>query len=542
MSEVLEGMANYILWSHLWLLEVNMNFSFLNIALAFLPLLWLFISLWKLKLPAYKAGFTGLILTSLLAYLLYGQSPLLMVQAATEGAMLSLFPILWVIFSALFVYNATVRSGSMDTIKKLLSGISQDRRIQALILAFSLGGFLEAVAGFGTAVAIPAGILAAMGFEPILAAAVCLIANTIPVAFGVLGVPIITLSQVTNLPLDKLSIYTALQLLPFIILLPFVLIHAVTGSLKNIKGVIGVCLSSALAFGLAQTLTAAFIGPEIAAVVGSLLSLFVTVIWIKYIPVKKIWRFKDDKINVEQSHEYVSFKETIKALSPYLIMLIAVIATRFIPSLGFLKEYPFTLRKQFYFGVGGKPLTFDLVTSGGTLFFISAIVGGFIQKLSIKELLNAMKDTLHQIWKTSITVVSVVALAKIMGYSGMVENISKAVAFSSGRFFPLIAPAVGALGTFLTGSDTSSNVLFGNLQKQTAIQLHMNTEWLVASNASGATAGKMISPQSISIATSATGLHGKEGLLLNITLKYCIVYTILMGIVVFSMERILNFL
>lgn len=515
------------------------NINLIEIIAAFVPLVWLFISLWKLKMPAHKAGLTALLLTVGLAFLLFGANLQQAGQAALEGMMLSIFPILWVIFSALFVYNITVKSGSMDLIKSLLARISPDRRIQALILAFSFGGFLESVAGFGTAVAIPAGILAAMGFEPVLAAAVCLIANTIPVAFGVLGVPIITLSQLTGLPLDRLSLFTSLQLLPFILILPFVLVHVVTGSFKNIKGVVFVSLLSAAAFAAAQTLTAIYAGPETAAVAGSLLSLAVTIVWVRFFPVKKVWRFNDDKGAAFEKQINKEFGSILKALSPYLIMLTGIAVTRFMPAMDFLKEYPFMIRRQFYFGHGGKPMTFDLITSGGTLFFIAAVAGGFIQKLRIRDMAGILVKTLKQMWKTAATVVSVVVLAKIMGYTGMVDNVSRTIAFASGRFFPFLAPAVGALGTFLTGSDTSSNVLFGNLQKQTALQLDMNVEWLVSSNASGATAGKMISPQSISIAASAVGLAGKEGIMLGITLKYCIFYTILMGALVFLLEKVI---
>jgi L-lactate transport len=510
----------------------------LTIIAAFIPLVWLFVSLWKLKMPAHKAGMAAFILTLGLAFVLFNAKPKMVAQATLEGIMLSLFPIIWVIFSALFVYNITVKSGSMNLIKGILSGISPDRRIQALILAFSFGGFLEAVAGFGTAVAIPAGILVAMGFEPILAASVCLIANTIPVAFGVIGVPIITLAQVTGLPLDRLSLFTSLQLIPFIILLPLVIVHLVTGGISNIKGVLGVSILSASAFALAQTLMALYIGPETAAVAGSLLSLAVTIVWIRIFPVKKIWLFKNDKTTVNDHHSDFGVRKALIALSPYIIMLVCIILTRFVPAFRFLKEYPFTLHKQFYYGPGGKAMTFDLFTSAGTLFFIAAIIGGFLQKLCIKDMASMLGKTLKQIWKTAMTVVSVVALAKLMGYTGMVDNISKTIALASGSFYPLLAPALGALGTFLTGSDTSSNVLFGNLQKQTATRLGMNTDWLVSSNASGATAGKMISPQSISIATSATGLSGREGTLLGITMKYCILYTIFLGLLVFVFEKL----
>ncbi len=498
-----------------------------KIILAFIPLAWLLYSLGKIRMPAYKAGIIALLLTYVIAFWGFEMKTVPILQASLEGVMLALFPILWVIVSALFVYNVTVETGSMEQIKHMLSGISPDRRIQSLILAFAFGGFLEAVAGFGTAVAIPAGILAAMGFNPLLAATLCLIANTIPVAFGVLGIPIITLSQVTGLPLASLALYTAVQLIPFIVLLPFVLVFAVTGSFKNIKGVAGVSVASGAAFALGQTFTTIYMGPELAAVVGSLASLAVIVAWAKLLPVRKIWLFDGEKADFDRVNTKIDMPAAIRAWSPYLFILGIIIVMRFIPA---LNDYPFTLKKQFYFGPDGKPLSFQLATGAGTVLFISAVLGGLVQGASIIKISAMLMHTLKQLYKTIVTVLSIVILAKVMGYSGMTGSIASTLAAVSGRLYPLVAPLIGALGTFLTGSDTSSNVLFGNLQSQTAAQLGMSREWIAAANASGATAGKMISPQSISIATAATGLSGNEGRILSSTLKYCIIYVALMGI------------
>ena len=505
----------------------------LKILLAFLPIIWLIFSLGVFGMPAHRASLIGLLLSVITVFFAFSFPLINIAQASLEGIMLAIFPIIWVIISALFVYNITVKTGSMNNIKHMLSGLSEDRRIQALILAFGFGGFLEAVAGFGTAVAIPASILAAMGFNPMLAAIVCLVANTIPVAFGVLGIPIITLAQVTSLPVDKLAIFTALQLTPFVIMLPPVIIFAVTGSFKNIKGVVGVSFVSGLAFALGQTFTTLWVGPELAAVVGSLLAMVTTVLWVYFWPVKNVWYFPgEQKANKEINN--IRLTKALRSWSPYILILLSIFAIKFLPFLKFLNEYPFTIHPQFYFGDGGKAQTFQLISGGGTILFISAILGGLIQKASFKEIMCTFWSTIVQVKKTIITVISIVVVAKLMQYGGMVNAIAVSIVFVSKDFYPLIAPLIGAIGTFVTGSDTSSNVLFGNLQKQAAIQLGANQEWITAANASGATAGKMISPQSISIATASTGLSGSEGKIFAATIKYCIVYVILMGILVYA--------
>lgn len=518
------------------------HIGIIKFVLASVPILWLLISLGKLKMPGYRASIIAFIITVLIAALYYSMPFLRIMQASLEGVILAIFPILWVIVSALFVYNTTLATGSMEKIKAMLSSLSSDRRVQGLILAFAFGGFLEAVAGFGTAVAIPAGILVAMGFSPILAATVCLVANTVPVAFGVLGVPIITLAQVTSLSLDKLALYTAVQLMPFAIFLPLVLVYVITGSIKKIKGVIGISIIAGIVYSLSQMLTVIYVGPELAAVVGSIVALLAMVVFIKVFPVKSIWRFAGESSEKVKDTTRGDTLETIKAWSSYIFILIFIFAIKFISGLDILSKYPFVLSKQFYFGAGGKPMSFQLLTSAGTILFISAILGGLIQGGTVKLLYKTLLKTIKQVEKTIITVVSILALAKVMGYSGMVDTIASTLASASGRFYPMIAPLIGAVGTFITGSDTSSNVLFGNLQKQTALRLGMNPEWIAASNASGATLGKMISPQSIAIASSATDLTNQEGKILGTTIRYCLVYVVIMGLLIFTFSGIVEML
>lgn len=514
---------------------------------AFTPILWLIFCLGVFKLPSHLATLTGLLLSGAMAFFAFQMPVEQLFGAVAEGVIFALFPIIWVIVSALFVYNVTRKSKSMDTIKEMLTSISPDRRIQGLVLAFAFGGFLESVAGFGTAVAIPAAMMIAVGFEPFQAAVLCLIANTVPVAFGVLGVPVETLSQVSGLSLNTLGLFTSLQLFPFAVILPFILIFVITGSLSGIKGIFGLTLLSGLSFAGTQTITVLLIGPELAAVTGSLSALFVLIIAARIRSRDKslqIWRFELDVpfvVSTESSEEKGEHRisKMIIAWIPYILILALIALTRLVPAAQLLQEAPFVIERQFYFGEGGKPLVISLLTSGGSILFMSAIFGGLIQGLSGKDLLSVLGATLQQTRRTIITVLSIVALAKVMTYSGMIGAIAVLIASGSGVMYPYIAPFIGMLGTFITGSDTSSNVLFGNLQKETALELKLDPEWITAANASGATAGKMISPQSISIAASVTGLTDMESKMLRFTLKYCLGYVVLMGVVVMASQHIL---
>lgn len=518
---------------------------FLSAVVAFIPLLWLLVSLGWLKIKAYIAALISLALAFILGATVWSMPLGFAFQSVLEGVATGLWPIVWVIIAAIYTYNVTAETGSMNIINETLAKISPDRRIQALILAFSFGGFLEAAAGFGTAVAIPASLLAGIGFDPLFAAVICLIANTVPVAFGGIGIPVITLAQVAGISQKTLTAYTAYQLVPFIIILPFVLIIVMTKSLKYLKDVIGACFVSGISFSVFQTLVAVFIGPEVAAIVGSLASLLAIVIYVKIKPIKNIWIFPGERINDEvastrlmaENEVKISGKKQLIAWTPYIVLLILIMSVNLLPQLKFLGNI--SSKVQLYFGPKGKPLVFQWVNTPGSIMFISAIVGGLVQRSSIKSLAVVFMKTIKQLVPTIVVVSSIVAMAKVMGYSGMVSVIAVALANAAGKVYPFISPFIGALGTFITGSDTSSNILFGALQKQTALQIHANAAWITAANTVGATAGKMISPQSIAVAASATGLAGKEGKILKSTLPYCIGYAILLGVLIYTLGNIL---
>jgi len=490
---------------------------FLSATIAFLPLLWLLLSLGRLQIKAYTVTLIALIFASVLGITIWGMPVTFALQAIVEGVATGIWPIIWVIIAAIYTYNVTVKTGYMNVINETLANISPDRRIQALILAFSFGGFLEASAGFGTAVAIPASLLVGIGFDPLFAAVICLIANTVPVAFGAIGIPVITLAQVTGLSQSELSAFAAYQLIPFIIILPFVLVVIMTKSFKSLKDVFGVCLVSGVAFALFQTIFAVSIGPEVAAIVGSLASLLAIVLYVRIRPVKKIWYFPEEKAGNQiaatkmplEKNNKVSTKKQLIAWTPYIVLFILIMSANLIPQLKFLGDI--ATKVQLYFGPQGKPFTFQWLTTPGSIMFISAVIAGLVQGSNVKELAVVFGKTVKQLLPTIIVVSSIVAMAKIMGYSGMISIIAVALSAMTGRLYPFIAPLIGALGTFITGSDTSSNILFGALQKQTALEINANPVWIAAANTVEASAGKMISPQSIAVAASATGLSGKEG-------------------------------
>jgi lactate permease len=517
----------------MWHPDVPFSNVFIAAIIAAIPIIWILFGMLKLQLPSYKTGIISLIAVVLSALFIWKMPAALVAQAIAEGIALGLFPIIWVIFAAIFTYNLLVKSGAMDNIKAMLSNISTDPRAQVIIIAFAFGGFMESTAGFGTAVAIPVTILIAMGFEPVLAAVVCLVANTVPVAFGVVGIPVITLAQVTGLPLDDISLYTALQLLPLSLILPLILVIITTGRIRDIRGMVPVIAVSGISFSAAQTLVAWTVGPELAAVAGSILALAASVLCIRLQGKKKVWNFPGQIPANPAMKPQIGMAEGLKAWSPYILILAFVLASRLLPGLRFLNAPPFTVKHLFYTGQGGSQMNFQLLTNPGTIILVSAVIGGLIQKVRVRDFLSVGRMTLKQITKTTITVLAIIPLSKVMGYSGMVSVISSGLTSLTGSFFPLVSPFIGALGTFITGSDTSANALFGVLQKQTAQQIGSSPAWLAAANAAGATIGKMVSPQSIAIAVSTIGLPGLEGKILKRTLKYAAAFVVALGIIIY---------
>jgi lactate permease len=494
--------------------------------IALIPIIWLMVSLGVVKTPGHKATPITLVITFLLAILVWKMPIANAAAACIEGAASALWPIILVIIAAVFIYNLSIHTKSMDVIKKIMTGVSTDQRILVLILAWGFGGFLEAIAGFGTAVAIPASIMAALGFNPVFAAIICLIANTTPTAFGAIGLPVSTLAKLTNLDPNILSYAVACQLGILIVIVPIILVMLTGKSIKSIKGVFGIALVSGLSFAIPEILAAKYIGAELPAVLGSVVCLAVTIGWAKV--------FHKDK--AAKDAEVIPFKQAFMAWVPFILVFVIILFTSSLfPGISnSLSKISTTV--TFY-----HPYTFKWINNPGSLIIIAGVIGGLIQGAKFGEILKVLGRTVKQMSKTIITIVAIVALAKVMSYSGMIKSIAVVLVAVTGRFYPLIAPIIGAIGTFVTGSDTSANILFGPLQVEAAKTLGLNPYWLAAANTGGATAGKMISPQSIAVATAATGLIGAEGKILSATVKFCIVYVIILGVIAYFMGPIFGF-
>lgn len=511
--------------------------------IALIPIVWLVISLGVFHVRgdvACAIGFVGAIVLSILGF---NFSFINSITAGMDGIMMAIWPIIYVIISALFIYNISKKSGGLDTIMSMLTSITKDMRILVLILAWGLGGFLEAVAGFGTSVAIPASILIILGMNPLKAAVVCLIANTAPTAFGAVGLPITTLAKVTGLGSTELSYFVAIQLFFLIMIIPFVLVLLTSGKgLKSFKGN-GVLFSTFMAgftFAVPQIFITKYMGPELPSIVGAIICILSLVFITRLYASKEQEATPQPDTNTDTETKTTGDK--IKAWLPFILVFVLIIFTSSLfPS---IKDALANVKTSFHFynGLGAKPVDIDWLSSPGTLILLSSFIGGAIQGLSLKQMFSVLFDTIKQLTKTIVTVCAIVGLSKVMGYSGMIATIAISLVKLTGPFYPVISPIIGVLGIFITGSDTSANVLFGALQVQAANALSVNPYWLAAANMAGATAGKMISPQSIAIATGATKLEGQEGVLLKKALPYCVMYTLVLCVIIFVLGKILYML
>lgn len=498
---------------------------FLNFLLGLLPILWLIFALVCLKWPTFKAAIGSMVIAAIEA-ILYWKLPVMdTATAALEGFIMALWPIVLVIIAAVFCYNLTVKTGAMDVIKSLITSLTNDKRVLVLLIAWCFGGFMEGMAGFGTAIAIPAGMLVGLGFDPLFSCLVCLLANGTPTPFGSIGIPTVTLANLVGLNGAHLAFTESVQLAPFVILTPF-LIVLLTGKkgMKSFKGIWGITLASGLAFIIPQLVVAFFVGPELAVVVGSVCSLLVVALMAKKVK-------PDPDYAMDLSHQdNMTPKKALIACSPFILIFVFLLLTSKLiaPVNTFLSQ--FATKIQVYTGPNPNTITLTWINTAGVWIFISAIIGGILQKADWNMFKTVFAATLKQMTPTIITMLSVLACAKIMAYSGMISDISAFAIAMTGAFFTMVAPLLGALGTFVTGSGTSSGLLFGQVQMDAANQLGMDPFWVVGLNMLGVAAGKMLSPQSIAIALSAVGGNGEDSKLLKMVLPYGLVLLVLMCI------------
>ena len=474
----------------------------MTLILAVIPVLLLIILMAFFKMSGDKSSIISLIVTMLIALFGFAFSVDNLFYSFLYGALKAVSPILIIILMAIFSYNVLLKTEKMEIIKQQFASISTDKSIQVLLLTWGFGGLLEAMAGFGTAVAIPAAILISLGFKPIFSATVSLIANSVATAFGAIGTPILVLAKETNLDVLHLSTNVVLQLSVLMFLIPLVLLFLTDSKLKSLPKNIFLALLVGGVSLASQYVAAKYMGAESPAIIGSILSIIVIVIY------GKLTASKEEK--------------TRKSLTSPLF-----------PGLRHTLENNWITRISLPINASTVNYTISWLTHAGVLLFIGTFIGGLIQGAKVKDLFIVLWNTVKQLKKTFITVICLVGLSTIMDSSGMIAVIATALATATGSLYPLFAPVIGCLGTFITGSDTSSNILFGKLQASVAGQIHVSPDWLSAANTVGATGGKIISPQSIAIATSAGNQQGKEGEILKAAIPYALIYVAITGIIVY---------
>lgn len=505
---------------------------FFKFLMAILPIIWLIIALSGLKMPGYKACSIALVLTMFLAIFFWKLNVVYTVTGVFEGILNALWPICLVIIAALFTYNLILRTGAMDFIKKMLAGVSMDKRVLTLIIGWGFGNFMEGMAGFGTAVAIPASMLAGLGLNPFSAVLSCLVANSTPTAFGSVGIPLVTVSAVTGIGTNSLAANTAIIEAILIFVSPFIMVCIVGGGIKALKGVFLITLVAALSFTLPAYITATLLGAELPDIVGSICCMICTSVAAKVFNKKP----QDEyciKVNNKKEETAMSFGKAIRAWCPFILIFIMLMTTSTLCAPIHNAIAVFKTNACVYAGKGGNTLTFSWINTPGIIIFIAAIIGGLVQGAKISTMFDVLVSTLKANWKTIATICAVMSTAKVMSYSGMISDIASLLVVVTGGAYPLISPLIGAIGGFVTGSGTSTSVLFGGLQAQTAENLGLSASWMAAANTLGAGIGKMICPQSIAIGASAIDKSGSESKILRSAFKYFVCYIVIAGIICF---------
>lgn len=514
---------------------------FLSALVAVLPIIFIFWALIIKKMKGYQASLITTAIAILIAVIVYQMPVKLALLSTAHGALYGLFPICWIIISAVFLFNITVKSGQFEVIKHFMASITSDRRIQALLIAFSFGSFLEGTAGFGAPVAITAAMLVGLGFNPLYAAGICLIANTAPVAFGAIGIPITVASQVTSIPEMAISQMVGRTLPVLSLILPFYLITLMSGLKRSVE-ILPAILVSGVSFAFLQWFSSNYLGPALPDVFAGLGSIICLIVFLKFWKPKTTWRFSNEPPPTIDTHAAYSTGQILRAWSPFILLTIMIIAWGLQPiksvlnAAGLVQFEIAGLHNVIRDAKGNLlPHIFKLnyFSASGTAIFISALIAIPLVGMSFRDGVKTFIDTLKQLKYPVITVATVLGFAYIVNASGITITMAEALA-NTGFLFPFFAPVLGWLGVFITGSDTSANALFGKLQAATASSIGVDPVVTVGANVSGGVVGKMISPQSIAVAAAAGGLIGKESELFRFTVKHSFYMLILICFIVLS--------
>jgi lactate permease len=526
-------------------------------AVAAVPIVVLFLMLGVLRKPAWMSALSALASALIVALAVYDMPVQLALISTLYGAAYGLFPIAWIVFSSIMLYRLAVDTGKFEIIKDSVGSLTDDRRLQALFIAFSFGAFIEGAAGFGAPVAVSGAMLAGLGFDPFYAAGICLLANTAPVAFGSIGIPVITLANVTGLPVLALSAMVGRLCAMISVIIPAYLIVVMAGFASALE-VLPAIVACGVSFAGMQFLVSNFIGPDLTDIMSSLTCIVVMVAVLKLWRPARIMRLDSDKPITTRLKTH-SAGEIIMAWSPYLLLVLFVLAVGepavknaidartnallpawiaksptvanglFVPGLHNMitRIAPVTPTEAPYAAV----FTFNWLTASGTACFLATLAAAALLGVRPKRLAGIYVATFKQLSMAMVTIASMLGLAYLMNYSGMTSTLGLALAASGGAF-PFFSAVVGWLGVFLTGSDTSANALFGNLQVVTATALGLNPVLTASVNSAAGVMGKMISVQSIAVAVAATGMTSSdESKLFRFTIKHSVMLMIAMGLV-----------
>ncbi|MDB5115011.1 MAG: lactate permease [Mucilaginibacter sp.] len=511
-----------------WIQPVNpLNNQALSALVALVPVLVIFWALIIKKTKGYKASLMACVAAIIIAILVYGMPVKLAALSVANGALYGFFPICWIVITAVFLFNITVKSGQFEVIKHFMASITADRRLQAMLIAFSFGAFLEGTAGFGAPVAITAAMLVGLEFDPMYATGLCLIANTVPVAFGSVGIPIAVAAQVSGLHEMEISQMVGRTLPILSVFTPLYLVVLMSGFKRSME-VLPAILVSGLSFALLQFFTSNYLGPALPDIIAAIGSIIALIVLLRFWKPKTIWRFSNEKSPASVVKDNYTLTQIITAWSPFLLLTIIILAWGLPPVKDFLNAKG---QLQFNFpglhnGIADQKgallphiFKFNYLSAAGTAVLLSAIIAIPIVGLSYKEGLQVFGDTLKQLKFPIITIMSVLSFAYIVNDSGITTTIALMLA-NTGILFPFFAPVLGWLGVFITGSDTASTALFAKLQYVTATSIGVPPVVTVAANCSGGVVGKMISPQSIAVAAAAGNLVGRESDLFRFTIKH----------------------
>jgi L-lactate transport len=535
-------------------------------AIASLPVITLLFLLGVARRPAWIASLCSLFIALAVALFAYQFPPALTFSSAGYGAAFGLFPICWIVIWAIALYQVTVKTGKFEVIKSSMGALTSDARLQALLIAFAFGAFVEGAAGFGTPVAVAAAMLTGLGFSPFYAAALCLIANTAPVAFGSIGIPVITLAGITGLPVDQLSAAVGRLCAPLSLFIPCYLVCIMVGWRGMLEVWPAVAVIGAV-FASVQFSMSNFVGPQLTDIAASLAALGSALLLLRVWRPAKVWdremepvvapgkQSKEKKFTALAPNSNVkhSAQSTMSAWMPYGLLVILVLLWGYKPFQGLLNKVTLSvgwplLHNQVMMmpPVVTKPTLYkalyslNFLSAAGTACMFATFLAVLLLRMPLSDFGRVLVDVGRQLFLPVVTVAAVLAMAFVMNYSGATATLGLAFA-ASGRLFPFFSPLLGWLGVFLTGSDTSANALFGNLQVVTASRLGFEPTLMAAANSAGGVVGKMISVQNIAVAAAATAMSVKDqARLFRFTLKHSIIMATAIGLEVMLYAYVLH--